>query len=70
MSGTSKTPVEELECCLGLKEASLFLGTCTRTVTREIQRGKLRAFRVGRKWKIQMCDLRRYMEQQTIGVPA
>lgn len=69
MSDANRTPAEGLERCLGLKEASLFLGTCTRTVTREIQRGKLRAFRVGRKWKIQMCDLRRYMDRQTIGVP-
>lgn len=68
MSDTSRKPAEGLERCLDLKEASAFLGTCTRTVTREIQRGKLRAFRVGRKWKIQMCELRRYMERQTIGV--
>jgi hypothetical protein len=32
------------ERCLDLREAGRFLGLCTRTVVREIQRGKLRAF--------------------------
>jgi excisionase family DNA binding protein len=56
------------ERCLDLREAGRFLGLCTRTVVREIQRGKLRAFRAGRKWRIQMSELRRYMEAGTVGV--
>ena len=56
------------ERCLDLQETGRFLGLCTRTIIREIQRGKLRAFRAGRKWRIQMSELRRYMEAGTVGV--
>jgi excisionase family DNA binding protein len=56
------------ERCLDLREAGSFLGLCTRTVIREIHRGKLRAFRAGRKWRIQMSELRRYIEAGTVGV--
>jgi excisionase family DNA binding protein len=57
------------ERCLDLREAGRFLGLCTRTVIREIQRGRLRAFRAGRTWRIQMSELRRYIEAGTMGVP-
>lgn len=62
MNQASHSALEE-ERCLDVVEVSRILGVCVRTVIREIQRGRLRAFRVGRKWKIQLSELRRYMEQ-------
>jgi excisionase family DNA binding protein len=55
--------------CLSLREASRFLGVCVRTVRREIERGRLPAFRVGcRSLRIRMSELRRYMEREPVGV--
>lgn len=65
MSQSPHSTLEE-ERCLDVVEVSRILGVCVRTVIREIQRGRLRAFRVGRKWKIQLSELRRYMEQGLI----
>jgi len=54
--------------CVSLSRAAKILGVCVRTVRREIERGKLIAFRVGRSLRIRMSELRRYMEEQTIGL--
>ncbi len=54
--------------CVSLKEAGRILGVCVRTVRREIDRNKLRAFRAGRLWKIRMTELRRYMEREAVTV--
>jgi excisionase family DNA binding protein len=54
--------------CLSLREASRLLGVCVRTVRREIERGRLIAFRVGRSLRIKMSELRRYMEREAVGV--
>ena len=54
--------------CVSLSRAAEILDVCVRTVRREIDRGKLLAIRVGRSLRIRMSELRRYMEQQTIGV--
>lgn len=67
MNCTPQNEIAEEYRCVGLSEAGRILGVCVRTVTREIQRGRLRAFRVGRKWKIEMCELRRYMKGTGMG---
>ncbi len=54
--------------CVSLSRAAKILGVCVRTVRREIERGKLVAFRVGRSLRIRMSELRRYMEEQTMGL--
>jgi excisionase family DNA binding protein len=54
--------------CVSLSRAAKILGVCVRTVRREIERGKLIAFRVGRSLRIRMSELRRYMEEQTLGL--
>ena len=54
--------------CLSLKEAGGILGVCVRTVRREIDRGRLAAFRVGRSLRIRMSELRRYMEREPTSV--
>lgn len=56
------------ERCMSLREASRLLGVCVRTVRREIERGRLIAFRVGRSLRIRMSELRRYMEREAIGI--
>jgi excisionase family DNA binding protein len=53
-----------------LREAAKFLGVCVRTVRREIERGALVAFRVGRSLRIRMSELQRYIERRTIGIHA
>ena len=57
-----QTPENRGPECVSLLEAGRLLGVCGRTVRREIDRGKLRAFRAGWKWKIRMSELRRYMQ--------
>jgi excisionase family DNA binding protein len=54
--------------CVSLSRAAQILGVCVRTVRREIERGRLAAFRVGRSLRIRMSELRRYMESQPVGV--
>jgi excisionase family DNA binding protein len=54
--------------CISLSRAAKILGVCVRTVRREIERRKLIAFRVGRSPRIRMSELRRYMEEQTMGL--
>ncbi len=56
--------------CVSLREAGRRLGVCARTIRREIERGRLKAIRVGRSLRIRVEELRRYMEQQAIGSPA
>lgn len=58
----------DVDQCVSLSRAAKILGVCVRTVRREIERGKLLAIRVGRSLRIRMSELRRYVEQQTIGV--
>ncbi len=54
--------------CVSLSRAAKILGVCVRTVRREIDRRRLAAFRVGRNLRIKMSALRRYIEQEPIGV--
>jgi len=55
--------------CVSLREASRLLGVCVRTIRREIDRGRLSAFRVGRRnLRIKLSELRRYMEREAVAV--
>jgi excisionase family DNA binding protein len=60
----------EADQCVSLKEAARILCVCDRTIRREIERGRLAAIRVGRSLRIRIEELRRYMEQQAVGVSA
>ena len=53
-----------------LREVARILGVCVRTVRREIDRGRLIGFRVGRSVRIRVSELQRYIEQQTTGIHA
>jgi len=54
--------------CVSLARAAKILGVCVRTVRREIDRGRLAAFRVGRSLRIRMSELLRYMESEAVAV--
>ena len=56
--------------CVSLKEAGRILHVCVRTLRREIQRGRLIAFRVGRTLRIRMSELQRYIERHTTRIHA
>ena len=60
--------MNEDEECVSLAVAARYLSVCQRTVRREIERGKIRAIRVGRSVRIRLSELRRYMAGQAIGV--
>jgi excisionase family DNA binding protein len=53
--------------CVSLSRAAEILDVCVRTVRREIDRGRLAEFRVGRSPRIRMSELRRYMEREPVG---
>ena len=65
MNETSDGDVDQ---CVSLLRAAKILGVCVRTVRREIERGRLAAFRVGRSLRIRMSELRRYMQQELVHV--
>ena len=54
--------------CVSLSRAAKILGVCVRTVRREIDRGRLAAFRVGRSLRIRMSELLRYMDSEAVAV--
>jgi DNA binding domain, excisionase family len=54
------------EGSVSLQGAARRLSACDRTVRREIARGRLRAFRVGRHWRIRVSELRQYMEREAV----
>lgn len=60
-------PVDD-ERCVSLKEAARLLHVCVRTLRREIERGRLSAFRVGRSLRIKLSELRRYMNQEPVSI--
>jgi excisionase family DNA binding protein len=52
---------------VSLRDAAGRLDVCVRTVRREVERGRLSAFRVGRSMRIRISELRRYMEREAVG---
>jgi excisionase family DNA binding protein len=58
--------VEGDDWSVSLQRAAEVLAVSVRTVRREIDRGKLVAFRVGRNLRIRKSELRRYMESEVV----
>lgn len=46
-----------------MKEAAEILGVCKRMLEREVDRGHLRALRIGRTWRVRMAEIRAYLER-------
>ncbi len=44
-----------------IHEAGRILGVCGRTIRREIDRGNLKAFKVGRVWRVRVAAIGEYM---------
>lgn len=64
----NRVPGDIEQECVSLREASRLLGVCVRTIRREIDRGRLAAFRVGRNLRIKTSELQRYMEREAVAV--
>ncbi|MBA3834151.1 MAG: helix-turn-helix domain-containing protein [Chthoniobacterales bacterium] len=50
-----------------IASAAKHFSVCSRTLRREIERGRLSAFRVGRSLRIRTQELNRYMQARAIG---
>ena len=48
---------------VAIPEAAVLLGVSVRTVRREIDRGNLRAVRIGRVWRIRVAELHAYLKR-------
>lgn len=46
-----------------LPQAAKMLGVCTATMRREIDRGKLRAFKIGRVYRVRVAELHAYLKR-------
>lgn len=69
MTGNIMTPdndVPDIDTLLNLEEASKRLGVSTRTVRREIQKGRLGAYKLAGKWRFKEEDIRAYFEQARV----
>ncbi|HEY3318907.1 MAG TPA: excisionase family DNA-binding protein [Planctomycetota bacterium] len=58
-----KIQAEDERRCLCLEEAAKDVGVCRKTLKREIEAGRLRAFRVGRQYRIRSAELEAYMKR-------
>lgn len=45
-------------------EAAQMIGVCTATIRREVNRGRLRAVRVGRLYRVRVAELHAYLKRQ------
>lgn len=50
-----------------IKEAAAMLSICERTIRREIDRGRLRAYRIGRAIRIRVSDIEAYLNNSQVG---
>ncbi len=55
------------EQLISIDETGTRLGVCRRTVSRLIDKGKLRLVRVGRLARVRQSDVDRFIEEQTEG---
>jgi len=49
---------------VNIREAAEMIGVSPQTVQREIDRGSLRALKVGRQWRVRLSELNAYLERQ------
>jgi excisionase family DNA binding protein len=58
----TELPVNVL--AVDLNEAARMIGVCTATIRREVNRGRLRAVRVGRLYRVRVAELNAYLKRQ------
>ena len=46
-----------------IEEAGRLVGVCCETIRREIMRGNLRAFKIGRVWRVRISELLSYLKR-------
>jgi excisionase family DNA binding protein len=48
---------------LSLAEAAAALGICGRSLKREVDHGRLRAFKIGRQWRVRVSEIDAYTKR-------
>jgi len=56
--------VSVAQLAIDLKEAATVLAVSPQTIMREINRGNLRALKIGRQWRVRVSELDAYLERQ------
>lgn len=54
-----------VEKLMELQEVAEVAGTSTKTIRREVESGRMRAIRVGNRYRFRMVDLREWMETRS-----
>lgn len=54
--------LRQLRTLLSIEEAATLLGVCEETVRRDIKAGKLRAIKMGSRWKVDPTVLAEFIE--------
>lgn len=52
-----------VQLCIGLDEAARVVGVSRKTMLREVRRGNLPAFRIGRNWRVRVAVLHAYIRR-------
>ena len=58
----ARSAIEPL--AVNIREAAEMIGVSSQTVQREINRGNLRALKIGRQWRVRIVELSAYLERQ------
>lgn len=61
---TELSPAQAVKkLAVDIREAGAMLGVSAQTVQREIDRGNLRALKIGKQWRIRITELNAYLER-------
>ena len=52
------------QLAVSLKEAAQMLGVHVKTVKREIDRGNLRALKIGKVWRVRVAEIEAYLKRK------
>jgi excisionase family DNA binding protein len=63
MNQTANPNIQIKPIVVDLQEAATMLRCCQATIRREIGRGNIRAFRLGRVWRIRIAELQAYLKR-------
>jgi excisionase family DNA binding protein len=62
-SRSQRPSVSSPALAVDLREAARLLNVCPRTVQREIDRGMLRALKLGRSWRVRLVEIDAYLRR-------
>lgn len=58
-----RKPPKPKAIAVSIREAAEMVGVCAMTLKREIDRGHLRGFKIGRTWRIRVAELESYLKR-------